>query len=277
MKQRVHDYIVLGASLPGVVFAIKKSLAGHSVLLTNMYGFPGGSITESLNCLQEANEHDVLGIARKVHEGISRDMLQRSVVNPESLKFILQHMLETSAVDLHFHVLPKKITITEGGSTEITLLAKEGQTVVLGNKVIDASETYEGAALLGRKRTVVERSVNVFISRPADDHFLAWERISQAVELSDGRYWISLRHDAHDDLFAENETQTLLDACEAILERSGSRIQVFPLHAHTIVDVEKPTALPGLFTTIDDILGSSVRSSHQFVKASMIERAHDTF
>ena len=277
MNHSVYDYIVLGASIPGIVFAIKKSLLGHRVLLTAMYGFPGGSITENLNCRQEIDESGLQGIAEDIYQAMSPDLFERSIVNPESLKYILQHTLENSSVDLYFHVLPKKIDVVSTGVVELSFLAKEGITARRGKKVVDASDTLYGAMLLGRNRTLRETTVDFFITRPADENFLSFEKIRHAVKLSDGRYWISLHLATHDDLFAENDTHALLDTFRGTLENSNSRIHVLPLGAHAIFELESSTARTDAFATIDDILGCSCEPSHQFLRGSLMDAAHVHF
>jgi len=276
MKHSVYDYIVLGASLPGVAFAVSRSLGGSSVLLANAYGFPGGSITEFLNCYQEAGEQAPGGVTAAIHRRIASEMFGRTVVNPESVKYALQQTLEASSVDLYFHAVPKRIAST-AGCMEVSLLAREGVAVVRGKKIVDATETYDGAALLGRKRTIRGRTLNMFISRPGDEEFLSSDRVEKSVRLPDGRYWVSLRIDSRDPLFGENETHELADAFRIMLERSGSRIQLLPLGAHTICEAERPDQRSGVFATVDDLLGASLGSSQQFLKASMIEAAHEIF
>ncbi len=276
MKQSVYDYIVLGASLPGVAFAVSKSHGGSTVLLANAYGFPGGSITEFLNCYQEADERSLGGATAAIHRRIAPEIFGRTVVNPESVKYALQQALEASSVDMYFHAMPKRIA-SAAGCMEVSLLAREGIVVVRGKKVLDATETFDGAALLGRKRIIRGRTLNMFISRPADEEFLVDERIEKSVRLPDGRYWVSLRIDTRDPLFGEHETHELADEFRNTLERSGSRIQLLPLGAHTVCEAERSDQRPGMFATVDDILGASLGSSQQFLKASMLEAANEVF
>ncbi len=277
MKNKVYDFIVFGATIPGIVFAIKKSLEGHSVLLTNTFGFPGGSITEQLNCLQEVNDGQLNGIAKKIFQSISGDNFAHSIVNPESLKFILQQTIEQTNVDLYFHSVPKNITVVENKLLEVSFLAKEGITKIKGTNIVDATEDFYGAVLFTRKRTIVERRINIFISPPANDKFLTFEKIRKAVKLFDGRYWLSLSIESNDDLFVENETHTLLDTLRVVLEKSYCRIQVLPLGVQTIYTMNAISSLSDSFVTIDDILESSLKSSGQFLKASTIETIHKKF
>jgi hypothetical protein len=277
MNNKTYDYIVFGATLPGIIFAVKKSLAGHSVLLTNMFGFPGGSVTEQLNCYQNADETQLQGLAKEIYRSIAPDNFDRTIVNPETVKFVLQQILEILPVHLYFHVTPKKIGMNGAGIFEVSLLAKEGSATVTGKKIVDASEDFYGAVLLNRKRTIQKRCVNLFISRPLNDKFLSFEKIAKAVKLSDGRYWITLKLNSQDDLFAENETHDLLDTFRTVLEDSHSRIQVLPLGAQTVYGLEQGDDFKNSFSTIDDILGSSMKPSEQFRKGSMLESALNKF
>ncbi len=277
INNTTYDYIVFGTTIPGIIFAVKKSLAGYSVLLTNMFGFPGGSITEQLNCYQNVDETQLQGLAQEIYRSIAPENFERTIVNPESVKFVLQQTVENSSVHLYFHVTPKKIVMNGDGIFEVSLLAKEGNTAVTGKKIVDASEDFYGAVLLNRKRIIQERCVNLFISRPLNDKFLPFGKIAKTVKLSDGRYWISLRLNSQDELFAENETHDLLNTFREILEDSHSRIQVLPLGAQTIYGLERGDNFKNTFSTIDDILGSSMKPSDQFQRGSVLESALNKF
>jgi hypothetical protein len=265
-----YDYIVLGATVPGVLFAAEKSRAGSSVLLTNQYGFPGGIVTETLNCHQEAPPKDGGALLEGLYRTIARDNLAPSVVNPESVKYALQQLLVTTDVDLYFHVIPKQITMTDPLAVTVSLLAKEGITSVRGKKVLDATDELSGAAILGLPVTSGERNVNLFITPPADERFLSFPKVRRSLKLNDGRYWLSLRIDSTDELFREDETHSLLDEFRMILERSGCRIQILPMGVHADVSAENGRALNGSFSTLDTLLGGRVHDTQQFVRAARI-------
>jgi len=273
----VYDFIVLGATIPGIVFAIRKSLEGKSVLLTNIFGFPGGSITEHLNCLQEVNEGQLNGIAKNIFQSILKDNFGHSIVNPESLKFIHQQTIEQTNVELYFHTVPKNIEVIENRILEVSFLAKEGIMKIKGKKIVDASDDYYGAVLFNRKRTIVERRFNIFISPPGNDDFLSYKKIRTAVKLSDGRYWLSLAIESSDDLFVESESHMVMDTFRVILEKSQCRIQVLPLGVQTMYAMNTVSDLNNFFVTIDDILGTTFKSSEQFSKATLIETVHNNF
>lgn len=274
MKNRVYDFIVLGATIPGIVFALKKSLDGYSVLLTNIFGFPGGSITEQLNCQQVVDEESLKGLTKNIFRSISGDNFEQSIVNPESVKIRLLQTLTKSNIDLYFHVTPKDIVIDGNGLVEVYFLAKEGITKVNGRKVVDASEEYHGSILLNRKRYVVERRINMFITTPDNEAFLSFDKIRTAVKLLDGRYWVSLTIESNDDLFTENETHSMLDTFRVILEGSRSRIQILPLGVQTIYRTDGASSLNDPIVTIDDIAVKLFDTSEQFLKASYVETNH---
>ncbi|HSL88726.1 MAG TPA: FAD-dependent oxidoreductase, partial [Ignavibacteriaceae bacterium] len=114
---KIYDYIIYSASLAGVLTAIDLSNKGKHVLLLNFYGFTGGSITESLNCYQNINEIDLIESAKKIFDkikkskhGILYEDKNYFIINPETIKIVLQEELENSKVDLLFHVVPFYLT-----------------------------------------------------------------------------------------------------------------------------------------------------------------------
>lgn len=268
--ENTYDHIVIGASIPGIVFALAQAEAGKSVLLTNMYGFPGGSITEQLNCLQTADRSALSGTPLALFDAATKDNFGASIINPETVKYTLQQYLESSAVSLLFHVTPIRIVRTGDGTVELTMLAKEGTVVVSGRQVTDATEEFSAAVLLGRERTVLERSVHLFISTPADEQFLSFERIRNAVKLNDGRYWITLAITSQDELFAENESHEILDSFRSVLERSGSRIQVLPLGIHTQYRLVPSSAVDTACSVLVEMNGNPQTPSALFLIASQL-------
>jgi len=268
--KKMYDHIIIGAGIPGVVFALAQAEAGKSVLLTNMYGFPGGSVTEQLNCLQVADRSALSGTSLALFDAVTKDTFGASIVNPETVKYTLQQYLERSAVSLLFHVTPIRIVRTGDGTVDVTMLAKEGTVVVSGRHVTDATEEFSAAVLFGRERTVLERSVHLFISAPANEQFLSFERIRNSVKLNDGRYWITLAIASQDELFAENESHETLDSFRSVLERSGSRIQVLPLGIHTQYRLVPSGAVDTLCSVLDDNDGNIPSPSELFLIASRL-------
>ncbi len=276
MIRSFYDYIVLGATLPGVLFAAERSRAGYSVLLTNQYGFPGGNVTEVLNCLQEIPQTSD-AVTSELYRSIAVDNSAASVVNPESVKYALQKFLESTQVDLYFHVIPKQITTDTASEISVALLAKEGLTVVRGKYLLDASDELYGARIFGLPLSFGERSINLFTTPPNDLSFLSFAKIRRAEKLDDGRYWLSLRIDSKDELFREDETHQLLDEFRVVLERSGSRIQILPLGVHSQVTIGNGADSNGPLKTVDGLLSRSYGPSEQFVKAAALLENNNTF
>ncbi len=269
MLRSQYDYIVLGATIPGVLFAAAKARAGYSVLLTNRYGFPGGSVTELLNCFQEIPSNTDAEIA-ELCRIISRDTVAPSVVNPETVKYALQMFLETTNVDLYYHVVPHSMSTDDPSSVSISFLAKEGLVTVSGKKVLDASDELYGAAIVGIPTKVEEQNINIFITAPNNESFLSFPKVRHSVKLNDGRYWISLRIDSTNELFQEDESHMLMDEFRIVLERSGSRIQMLPLGIHSQISLHNGNALNGSFVTLNDLLGRTFKPSAQFAKTSAV-------
>jgi hypothetical protein len=268
--EKVYDHIIIGASIPGVIFALAQAEAGKTVLLSNMFGFPGGSITEQLNCLQVADRSALSGTSIALFDAVTKDNFGASIVNPETVKYTLQQYMERSSVSLLFHVTPVRIVPTDNGTVDVTMLAKEGTITVSGRHVTDATEDYSAAVLFGRKRTVAERSIHLFISAPADEQFLSFEKIRKAVKLADGRYWITLAIASQDELFAENESHETLDSFRSVLDRSGSRIQVLPLGIHTQYRLAPSGAVNAFFSVLHEMNGQQSVSSEQFLTAARL-------
>jgi hypothetical protein len=267
-----YDHIVIGASLHGILYAVTRAERGESVLLTNVYGFPGGSITEYLNCLQQTDRALLSGKTAELWDAVAQENFSAHIVNPEKVKYSLQQLLERSAVELYFHTTPSAIAPRPDGTIGVTLLAKEGNVTVTGSHVVDASEDYGGAVLAGCTRTVRSRSLHLFITAPRDTSFLAFDRIRTSVQLQDGRYWLTLNVQTADELFAENESHELLDTFRTVLEASGSRIQVLPLGIHTEYTIESSTASGQLVSVLDSMLGERYAGSQCFLKAASAEK-----
>ncbi len=268
--QSFYDYIVLGATLPGVLYAAEKSRAGHSVLLTNQYGFPGGNISELLNCHQLPPPEDCSALLSGLYGSITGDNLAPSVVNPESVKYTLQQFLETTTVDVYYHVVPKMIAEDPHSMVSVTLLAKEGLVTIRSRNVIDATDDLSGAMILGLPVSSGERNINLFITPSNSDGFLSFPKIRRYVRLDDGRYWISLRIDSTDELFSEDESHSLLDEFRIVLERFGSRIQILPLGIHSQTTCSSGTALNGSFKTVDELIGRTFDPWEQFARTSAL-------
>lgn len=268
MKNR-FDHIVIGASLPGIIHAVTLASAGRSVLLTNPFGFPGGSITELLNCAQTADRTALHGTTRDVFDAVGTDRFAPTILNPESMKYALQQTIERPAVTPLFHVVPKRIATGPDGSVTVSLLAKEGLLEMSAPAVTDATESFEAAVLWGASRSIVRRSIHLFTTPPRNEQFLQFRNIRSAVRLYDGRYFLTLDIHSRDELFQEHEAHRLLDELRITLEASGARLHVLPLGIHTEYSLEQGTTAGCM--TIGHLTGHPVDSTALFRCAADIE------
>jgi hypothetical protein len=282
MKQ-LYDQIVYGANFPGVVYATDQTSKAQSVLLLHPYGFPGGSITESLSCFQVI---EPASRRSKALEIVSEAQFQAApplsrtphahLLNAEIVKYRLQQELQNSNVELLFHVVPHWMKTMKDGTTSISLLGKEGTIEVAGRTCVDASDDYGLAVLLDRKRIVHMRRLNIFITPLENDQVPAHPFLSDAMRLSDGRYWISLKIDTRDELFAEQAAQEMLDQFRSSLEKSGSRIQIVPLRTEVSYSLKDGEDITPRFRTLDDILERSFTPSEQVEKTLYLEKLLNT-
>ncbi|NUN69961.1 MAG: FAD-dependent oxidoreductase [Bacteroidetes bacterium] len=266
-----YDHIVIGASLPGVIAAVKRAASGDSVLLTNACGFPGGSITELLNCAQRVDRSALSGITASVFDAVFPDSFGAGILNPESMKYALQHVLESSSVTPLFHVVPTAVTRDADGALGVQLLAKEGSIRITASGILDATEEHHAAALCGASRSIVQRSVHLFITPPVDDRFLTDPLIRSAVRLDDGRYWVTLAIATKDEYFQENEAHEAIDRFRLTLDKSGSRLQMLPLGIRTDYHGAAGAALPEGLLTIEKVIGRPLQPDALFTAAQQIE------
>lgn len=284
MSEKIYDYIVYGAGMPAVIFAVKKSAECKSVLLLNKFGFTGGCVTECLSCYQKINYNELSKTTKVIYDSITSGVnfplwenASSVIINPEPVKIILQKKLEDSDVDLLFHVIPKFFNIGSDNLGNLTLLGKEGNIIVKGRKFIDASDSYTLKAIKKLKRTVKERAVNIFITSPRNDKFLSFKNIKHALLLRDGRYWISLAIDAGDEMFTENVSHEILEKFSAVLEKSGSRIQILPVRSQSIYLLNENVSNNDIITTVDEITGKTFGTEEQFLKVTEIENNMEKF
>ena len=99
-NRKYYDVIVIGASVPGVFFAIEQKKLGNDVLLINKYGFPGGYLTESLSILQMLERNSLFPEIENWLSDLEEDnglLFQASttnIFNPENVKISLQKLLQ---------------------------------------------------------------------------------------------------------------------------------------------------------------------------------------
>ncbi len=243
---KTYDYIIYSAGLAGVLTALELSNKGKSVLLLNFYGFLGGSITESLNCLQLVDENklnessrNVFNKVRELKHGILYEREKEFILNPENVKIILQELIEASEVELLFHIVPFYMK-QRADHVELSLTGKEGIFHVKGKTIVDASDEYDLLKLENAKRSLGGLYYNMFLTGLKNDKWQGFERIHNFIKLDDNRYWLSLKiPKPENEFFIENGSQKLLNEFEEVVHKSGGRIQLIAPQSQKIYEVDK--------------------------------------
>ncbi len=243
---KTYDYIIYSASLAGVLTAMDLSGKGNSVLLLNFYGFMGGCITESLNCYQVIDEKNLYGSVNNIFNqikntkhGILYQTGNDFILNPETVKIVLQEELQTSTVDLLFHILPFYL-IQKEDCVEVSLTGKEGIFHIKGRNIVDASDEYELLKLQNVKRKLFEIHFNLFLTRLEDSEWQNFEFINKFMKLDDNRYWVSLQIPSpQNEFFIENNSQKIINEFEEVVQKSGGRIQLLAPQTQKIYEIEK--------------------------------------
>ncbi|MCX7610827.1 MAG: FAD-dependent oxidoreductase [Ignavibacterium sp.] len=239
MKEKVYDYIIYSANLLGCVYSVSIAEKGASVLLLNNYGFAGGDLTHSLCSYQKIFDNQLSGITEKIYQNIissknsvfykNQDDL---VLNPETIKIVLQEILEESKIDLLFHVFPIGIS-KEDDFINIQLSAREGTIIRKAKRIIDTSESYTLMKFAGLKKKLTKCSFNLFLCKSSSvksdnyDKIVLHKSVNKSVKLDDSRFWISLNVPfPENELFVENISQKLLNEFEMFALENGGRVQL---------------------------------------------------
>lgn len=287
---RKYDFIIYPANLAGCVTAIQKADEGAKALLLNNYGFPGGEITHSLCCHQFIDNELLTGKSLEIFNqiteqkhGIFYRYLNQIVINPETVKYVLQNNLEKSKVDLLFHVVPFKIQKAKH-DFEIHLSAKEGHIVYSSKKIIDCSENFSLMKLIGIKRQLVKANFNLFVSKSGNNGFnidlskydeaIRHRSVERFIQLFDLRFWVSLNIPIEgQELFLENEAQKILNEYEIHLLTKGSRVQLIAPQTYRLYKSESlPDYREDVFH-INSLLEENFGIESTFIKSSLIEKA----
>lgn len=268
---KTYDYIIYSASLAGVLTAIDLSNKGNSVLLLNFYGFMGGSITESLNCCQAIDEESLDGPTKnlfnkvkKARHGILYQSSNEFILNPETIKIILQEEIENSIVDLLFHIVPFYLKQRED-YVEFSVTGKEGVFHIKGKTIIDASDDFDLLKLENASRGLKEIYYNLFLTELKDDHWQSFEYLHNFIKLDDNRYWVSLNIPKPDnEFFIENASQKILNDFEEVVQKSGGRVQLVAPQSQKIYEVDKLKISNSVYHIKNNL--SKTFSSHEIIK-----------
>lgn len=285
MKEKVYDYIIYPANLLGCIHAIKLAKKGAAVLLLNNYGFAGGDLTHSLFCYQKILQNEFSGTTKEIFNNIvskkncvfykNQDEL---VLNPETVKIVLQEVLVQNQVELLFHSLPFNVT-KEGNLKNIFLSAKEGTIIKRTNNIIDTSENYSLMRFVGLKKKLSRCNFNLFMCKSSlsesenYDKIISHPSVHHYIKLDDSRYWISLNIPITDnELFIENISQKVLNEFEMFTLENGGRVQLVApqtFRKYDIVENESDSELishPKLSST------KSFNEDEIFIEANYFEK-----
>lgn len=286
---KIFDYIIYPASLVGCVTAITKSNEGAEVLLLNNYGFPGGELTHSLCCNQFLDDKIVSGktleIYNKIVEekhGIFYRHLNQVIINPETIKYVLQYVLEKNKIDLLFHVVPSRIEKSES-TNKIILSGKEGQLSFSAKKIIDCSENFSLIKLGGIRRKLIEANFNLFLSKTGsngfnidllkDEEIVHHHSVKKFVQLFDLRFWVSLNIPVDkDELFLENEAQKILNEYEIYLLTKGARLQLIAPQTYKKYKAETLPVFSENVTHTNSLIENELSIEQTFIKSALIEK-----
>ena len=237
----VYDYIVYGATIPGIVFAVSKARQNNSVLLLNHYGFAGGSITESLSCRQVVNPKWLSKITRQIFDGL---LLEKNgvlpvaknefMVDPEAVKKVLQNRLDSEKIELLYHITAAQISRQRDDLVHIDLLAKEGLVTVTGKTVLDTTDDQYLSSLRynvpGRR---IRQRLNLIILSEQSISFGAFKP-KALTKIGKNRYWISIDLPETHEFEMGNVLQKAIDEISEILQACNGRIQVLPICADAL-------------------------------------------
>lgn len=275
--EKLYDYIIYSAGFDGVVSALHFSRKGKKVLLLNFYGFMGGSVTESLNCLQYFGNIGNSSITSEILTRIKNEKKsfffckeEEYVINPETVKIVLQQLVEESTIDLLFHIVPVAIKVFDN-EVEMSLSGKEGLFKVKGKVLIDASEEFSLLKLSNLPVKLESLFYNMFITKPVNDDWMKSSLIFDKLLLDDGRYWVSLNLQQPGNIFfVENNSQMLINKFEEEVQNSKARIQLLAPQTEKIFSINKKSIADNFFH-IESLLPNNFMRHELLMKTNELE------
>ncbi len=278
-----YDHIVYSATIPGIVYAIHKAQLGKSVLLLNHYGFPGGSITESLACRQYVHVNSLSPIVRRIFNSLLHEKNAVTVLDdngfcfdPEAVKKILQELLETAKVQQLYHVLPVRLSPLEDETCQMELSAKEGPIHLSACTIFDASDEQLLSVLSGESGEVKQNVFNLFVHCETKPDFNTIIPKS-LIKVSQCRYWASFELPLHHGGTAESTMQEMIDRISESLQKQNGRIQLLPVRpgytAYT--EFRKISRIGGLIK-LTDVIQKTNPQHFVFTNAAILESKLDS-
>ncbi len=273
------DYIIYGATIPGVVLAIKKAQENKSVLLINHYGFLGGNITESLSCLQIIDPlclgeitAQIFNALKTKQNGLPAVGDNAFLLDPEAVKITLQEFMEQVPVHVLYHVRAIKISAETETGLVVSLSAKEGVLNITGKTVVDTTDEQHLQMLLRGKNIEQQKyRLNVII-RSEHLSFLQTFKPKALIRLGINRYWMSVVLPVSGENDAAESMQQYLTVISRALVDRNDRLQVVPVHADMIgyPRIEEHKMNESLLF-LPEMLTGSFTEEEAFAKASRLE------
>jgi hypothetical protein len=252
-------------------------VAGKTVLILNEYGFPGGSITESLSCLQKIklmpNSPYTLSVIQKVKKykpGLLKELNGTAILNPESVKFALQKSITETLADYLFHV--KLIGLEKiGNRIHVKLSGKEGKINLTCDQFIDASDEHSVTNISEENPKLDKVEYNLICTKVDESVCKKLPGIQNSLTLEDRRVYLNFRYDAGDSMFLENNIHEQIAYVDNSIREAGGRIQLLPARANFVYKNASSKTEKILFDDIDQLIGQKFNEDEIFLKACMVE------
>lgn len=277
VTDKIYDYVIYSANPFGIIAAMHLSQKGKRVLVLSYYGFMGGSISESLNCMQSVHEKELNPETKYIFESVKNHkhgiLYQKGdeiLINPELIKIVLQKYIEQSKLDLLFHIVPFKLTEKEE-FLDLSLSGKEGIFNVRAKTIIDASEDYELVKIINSSVVLRELYYNMFLTNLFWESWQNFQLLKKIIKLDDGRYWVSLEiPKPENEYFIENHSQKIINEFEDIVQKCGGRINVLAPQTQKVYSFANEKLSDNNFH-IDSLLSKEYKFWELFSKTSDLE------
>jgi hypothetical protein len=156
-----YDVVVVGGGLGGCSAAVGAAKEGAKTLLVEQYGFLGGTATAGLVHTFWGHCESGELLTTEVFEEISQRLEERNALvsddtlpfkqsfDPETLKVVLDEMVQDYGVDLLFHSLFNDVEMTGGQIVGVDLVGKSGHMPMSGAMYVDGTADGDLAARAG--------------------------------------------------------------------------------------------------------------------------------
>lgn len=201
---------------------------------------------------------------RQTKHGILYHSGTEFIINPETVKNVLQERIENSKVDLLFHIVPFYVKQKEN-NLELSVTGKEGIFKIKGKNIIDFSEEFDLLKLENVNRNLKEIYFNLFLTGLKSGQWQSFEYLNKFIKLDDNRYWVSLTiPKLENNFFIENNSQKILNEFEEVVQKSGGRVQLVAPQSQKNYQVDKFKISEKIFHIKSKL--SNTFSSHEIIK-----------